>query len=154
LGVPTGQEAEYSLNILAGGTSHAAASVNSADFGVLGSGTTATGNGYTGFYDFTVTLSAATIAADNLGGEQLGIELGSQEVLPDLPYSDDGNFSQTYFSEVRLTETPEPSTFGMVGLLGGAGLVSLKGAIRPYRGDARRGASSSNGVSNRQTTQR
>jgi hypothetical protein len=122
LGVPgLGYAADYSLSLLADGSSVAPASVDSSDFGVAGSGTTATGGGYTDFYDFSVTLSAATIAAENLGGKQLGIRLGSE--LDNSGTSSDA--SQTYFSDVRLVETPEPSTFAMIGLVGGLGLLVL-----------------------------
>jgi hypothetical protein len=125
LGVPAGQAADYSLSLLAGASPVATATVDSANFGLPLSGTTATGGGYTDFYDLSVTLSAATIAADSLGGKQLGIQLGSQEVDTAEPYSVNGDYSQTYFSDVRLVETPEPSTFAMVGLLGGLGLLVL-----------------------------
>jgi hypothetical protein len=132
LGVPgLGSAADYTLSILANGSlgspAYASATVDSDNFGLAGSGTTATGNGYTDFYDFSVTLSAATIAADNLTGP-LGIQLASQEV--DTATSSDA--SQTYFSDVRLTATdvPEPSTFALVGLAGGLGVLFLRGRMR------------------------
>jgi hypothetical protein len=129
LGVPSGQVADYKLSLLVDGSpTYATATVDSANFGLAGSGTTATGNGYTNFYDFSVTLSAATIEADGLVGKQLGVQLGSQEISPDFPYSHGGAFSQTYFSDVRLV--PEPSTFALVGLAGGFGLLFLRGRMR------------------------
>jgi hypothetical protein len=133
LGVPSGQPSEYSLSLLAGSTPFATATIDSDDLGVVGSGTTATGGGYTDFYDFSVTLSAATIAADNLGGQQLGIQLGSQEDSTAEPYATNGDYSQTYFSDVRLVETPEPSTFALMGLAGGLGMLLLRGRMRQSR---------------------
>jgi len=72
------------------------------------------------FADVTVVLSAATIATDDLAGQQLGIELTG--AYDSGEYGDQANFDN-----VRLTVTgpeqsvPEPGTGSM--LLGGLGLL-------------------------------
>jgi hypothetical protein len=80
-------------------------------------------SGYTNFYDATVTLNAATILADGLVGQQLGIQLESEIAPGALPYADLSQASQTYFSDVRLdtAAVPEPSTYAL--MLGGFGLL-------------------------------
>ena len=105
------QLADYSVSLLAGSSTFTA-TANNAQLTLLPSTI-----GYTNFYDLSVNLSAAYVLAHpTLIGQQLGIVLSSNEDPSALAYLPGGNFTSTSFSDVRLTETPEPSTWALIGV--------------------------------------